>query len=233
MKAVVLLSGGLDSSVNLYEATQKFDVVRVLTINYGQKALEQELRSSKILCQQLGLSHQVLDLGWIKEISNSSLNDLGAQIPDAKSVNIQSQKLSEESAKSVWVPNRNGLFLNAAATFAEALGAQYVIPGFNLEEAQTFPDNSKEFMQSLNASFEYSTQNKVKVHCFTVDMDKVQIVKRALSLNLDLSDLWPCYRGQEEWCLDCESCLRFVRACESAQVDVDTLKVKRRGRNGI
>lgn len=233
MKAVVLLSGGLDSSVNLYETLQRYEVACVLTINYGQKALEQEVKSAKILCQKLKLKHQILDLSWLKDVSPSSLNQSHQDIPDSSMVDINSVAQSQESAKSVWVPNRNGLFLNVAAAVAEGLGAKLVVPGFNLEEAQTFPDNSEAFLQTLNQSFEYSTQNHVKVFCFTTDLNKTQIIQRAIDLGLDLSDLWPCYRGQKEWCLDCESCLRFVRACKAIDIDVQELRAKRGSKNAI
>lgn len=226
MKAVVLLSGGLDSSLNLYEAVKKYEVVKVLTFNYGQKAFHQEHRSSKILCEKLNLPLQVVDLTWLKEVSPSSLTS-DAHIPDSKTVDIQSAEASAQSAKSVWVPNRNGLFLNIAAVFAEGLGASVVIPGFNYEEAQTFSDNSKDFLQSINHSFTFSTQNHVKAECFSIDWDKKQIIQRALELKMDLSDLWPCYRDADQWCLDCESCLRFVRACESQNLDVKSLATQR------
>lgn len=226
MKAVVLLSGGLDSSVNLYEAHQNYQVVRVLTFNYGQKAYAQELLSSKILCEKLNLPHQIITMDWLKAVSASSLTS-DAQIPGSEQIDIHSLQASQKSAKSVWVPNRNGLFLNVAAVIAEGLGAQWVIPGFNLEEAQTFPDNSKAFLETVNASFKYSTQNQVKVKCFTIDWDKKQILKRALDLGLDLADLWPCYHNQKEWCWDCESCLRFKRACDQNQIDSQVLKSQR------
>lgn len=233
MKAVVLLSGGLDSAVNLYETLQKHEVACVLTIDYGQKALAHEIQSAKILCHKLKLKHKILDLNWLKEISPSSLNQTGQSIPDSSMVDIHSTAQSQESAKSVWVPNRNGLFLNIAAALAESLEAQFIVPGFNLEEAQSFPDNSEAFLQALNHSFEFSTRNQVKVLCFTTQLDKTQIMQRALDLNLDLSDLWPCYRGEEQWCLDCESCLRFMRACEALGIDVQELRSKRGRKNEV
>ena len=148
-KAIVLLSGGLDSTVNLYEAVQVYDVVKVLTINYGQKALQKELEAAEFFSKELNLSWQSLDLGWLSAISGSSLNT-ESQVPQGMDVDITSFEQSVKTAKSVWVPNRNGLFLNIAGVFADALGADFIIPGFNKEEAETFPDNSADFIKATN-----------------------------------------------------------------------------------
>lgn len=210
-KAVVLLSGGLDSTVNLYEAVQVYDVVQVLTINYGQKALQKELEAAEFFSKELNLSWQSLDLRWLSAISQSSLNT-ESQVPQGGDVDISSYEQSVKTAKSVWVPNRNGLFLNIAGVFADALGADFIIPGFNKEEAETFPDNSADFIKATNLALSYSTQNKAEVFCFTSEMNKTEIVKRARELKINIEKLWPCYHNQDSWCGQCESCLRFQRA---------------------
>ncbi len=213
-KAIVLLSGGLDSTVNLYEAFHAFDVVKVLTINYGQKALKQELASAQFFANELKLSWQSLDLSWLSSVSHSALNT-DAKVPQGHEVDISSYAQSLITAKSVWVPNRNGLFLNIAGVFADALEAHYVIPGFNKEEAETFPDNSSDFIKATNLAFSFSTQNKAEVFCFTSNLNKPAIVQRAKQLNINIAKLWPCYEDQETWCGQCESCLRFQRALNS------------------
>lgn len=214
-KAIVLLSGGLDSTVNLYEAHQKFDVVQVLTIDYGQRALKKELEAAKYFSDQLGLKWQALDFKWLSQVSNSALTTT-ADIPQGKTVDIESHATSVETAKAVWVPNRNGLFLNIAAVYADVLEAEYIIPGFNKEEAATFPDNSKDFMVAMTHSLSFSTRNQAQVYCFTVDMDKTEIVKRAKELKVPIEKLWPCYHNFDQMCGQCESCLRFERALKNA-----------------
>jgi 7-cyano-7-deazaguanine synthase len=212
-KAIVLLSGGLDSTVNLYEAVQVFDVVKVLTINYGQKALQKELQAAQFFADELKLPWQSLDLGWLSAISGSSLNTK-SQVPQGVDVDITSHSQSLKTAKSVWVPNRNGLFLNIAGVFADALEADFIIPGFNKEEAETFPDNSSDFIKATNLALSYSTQNKAEVFCFTSELNKTEIVKRARELKINIERLWPCYHNQDSWCGQCESCLRFQRALQ-------------------
>lgn len=221
-KALVLLSAGLDSSVNLYKAHAEYDVVMALSFDYGQRAAKQEIDSAKKICRQLQVKHKVLDLKWFSEFGKSSLLNAG-EVPTGKNVSIDDLKVSSETAKSVWVPNRNGIFLNIAAGFAESLGARFVIPGFNVEEAATFPDNTGEFLSALTHSFSYSTSNQVQAKCFTTDLNKTQIVELGESLNVAWHLIWPCYFAEEKWCGQCESCQRARRAFRAAKVDVDLL----------
>ena len=222
-KALVLLSAGLDSSVNLYEAHQNLDVVLALTFDYGQKAAKKEILSAKNLAADLKIPHKVVDLSFFADFNKSALLVAHQQIPTGTQVDIHSLKTSQETAKSVWVPNRNGIFLNIAAGFAEALDADFVIPGFNAEEATTFPDNTEEFMSALDGSFKFSTSNQVKVKCFTSSLNKTQIVKRGLELQLPLEKIWPCYFAGATWCGQCESCLRSKNAMKSAGANYEDL----------
>ncbi|HEY8271783.1 MAG TPA: 7-cyano-7-deazaguanine synthase QueC [Pseudobdellovibrionaceae bacterium] len=222
-KAVVLLSSGLDSSVNLFEAHQKEEVVLALTFGYGQKAAKKEIECAAKLAATLGIPHKVLSLPWFKDFNKSSLLVDSEKVPTGAEVNILSHEQSLQTAKSVWVPNRNGIFLNIGAAFAEALGATLVIPGFNAEEATTFPDNSEAFMKVLTTSLSYSTANHVQVECYTVKLQKIDIVKKGISLNMPWHLLWPCYFSQDKWCGQCESCLRSKRAFVAAGVDVASL----------
>lgn len=217
-KAVILISGGLDSTVNLYLAHQTYEVVLGIHLSYGQLAAFQELQASEYFCQDLGVKFKVLDVSWISEFSSSALHDQN-KIPQ-KEVDIFSHEASTHSASAVWVANRNSLFLNIAAVFAENLGVPVIIPGFNREEAQTFPDNTQAFLESLNEVFKFSTRNSVKVECLTIDKTKTEIVNQAMKLNIPLKHLWPCYLGGESWCLKCESCQRFLNACKKNGIEV-------------
>ncbi|MCC6138341.1 MAG: 7-cyano-7-deazaguanine synthase QueC [Bdellovibrionaceae bacterium] len=211
-KCVVLLSSGLDSTVNFLLALKEHQVVAAITFNYGQKAAEQEISHSRALCDKHNVRHIVANLPFFKEFTTTSLVSQQMNVPGKKDIELSSSSHNIASAAKVWVPNRNGIFLNIAAGYAEGLGAKYVIPGFNLEEASTFPDNSQNFQDALKTAFTFSTQNHVEVLCFTQNMMKTEILALGLQQNLALKDLWPCYHGGEEWCMDCESCLRFSRA---------------------
>lgn len=218
-KSVILLSGGLDSSVNLYAALQETEVVLAVTINYGQRAFESELLAAKKICSALKIPHQLIELPWLAQITNTSLVSVKHEIPVGEQVQIDNYEQSLITAKAVWVPNRNGVLLNVAAAVAESLNADQVVVGFNKEEAQTFPDNSANYLESLNVSFCFSTATHVKVHSYTLDLNKTEIVKLGKNLKINFKELWPCYFVGEKICKQCESCQRFLRAMKSAGVD--------------
>ena len=116
------------------------------------------------------------------------------------------------SAKAVWVPNRNGAFIEIGAAHAESIGANRLITGFNREEAETFPDNSKQYMKAINQALFFSTANHVRVISGTAHLDKKQIVRLGKKLQVPLEHIWPCYEGGPSWCRQCESCLRTIGA---------------------
>lgn len=212
--AIVLLSGGLDSVYNLYAAHQKWgDQVSALLFNYGQRAWKSEKRAAQYFLDDLKLSSQVIDISNLFSFDKSSLTSNEKSVPTDE-VNINSMEASKQSAEKVWVSNRNGVFLNVGACLAESLGAQYIIPGFNAEEAATFPDNSVEYIEKMNSCFKMSTSNGVQIQCFSQSMNKKEIVKESRLLGVSLQKIWSCYHGGEEICGRCESCQRFLRAVE-------------------
>lgn len=210
-KAVILLSAGLDSLTALSEACKKISVVCALTIDYGQRAAKREIAMAKKIAAYYSVPHRVIRLPWYAKIITSALvnrKTLVPQLQDAKDGNLK-------TAKAVWVPNRNGLFLNIAAAYAESLHADYIITGFNKEEAVTFPDNSLAYCQATDRALSYSTQNKVKVKNYFFNKDKKQIYAMAIKNKAPLQYVWPCYHGGWRMCGTCESCQRFLRAANA------------------
>lgn len=215
-KSIVLLSSGLDSTVNLIASMQNTHIEKVLTFDYGQKAAPKEIAHSKMICEKYSLPHEIIELSWLKNITNTSLVNPTRPIPKGESIDINSHEKSQETMKQVWVPNRNGVFLNIAAAYADAMEAEWVIPGFNIEEASTFPDNSTDYLLKLNSAFQFSTQNQVMVKCFTLEMTKAEIVRYGRKLKAPFELMWPCYEAQDTPCGLCESCLRWERAHQQA-----------------
>jgi len=200
LKSIILLSGGLDSVVSFGLLREKLNITLALTFDYGQKSLEKEIKASKWYCNYYKTEHKIIKLDWLKEITNTSLVS-DKEIPDA-----------ENSSKSVWVPNRNGLFLNIAGAFADSFGYKNIIIGANAEEAQSFPDNTKEFIERVNKEFEFSTQAKPKVVAPLINSNKEDIVKLALDNNIPLDKLNSCYRNTEKHCGKCSSCVKLKTA---------------------
>ena len=215
--SVVLLSSGLDSTVNLFEAREKSRVLLALTFNYGQRAAPREIERAAAISKLAGVAHKVLDLPWFSAFTKTSLINLLSEIPVGAAISIDDMKQSAETAKAVWVPNRNGIFLNIGAAFAEGLGAKFVVPGFNIEEGATFPDNTQGFLDSLTGGFKFSTSNHVEAICYTTKLDKTQIVKRGQALGAPFELMWPCYFAGVKPCGTCESCQRFRRAMKDGE----------------
>ncbi len=213
---VVLLSGGLDSTVNLFEAHREHKIELALTIDYGQRAAQKEIELSKKICDMLGVPHRVLELPFFKDFTKTSLVNRDVEVPLGADCNISDYKTSMRTAKLVWVPNRNGIFINIASGFAEGLGASCVVVGFNAEEGTTFPDNTQEFLTSLDESLKYSTATQIKVKSYTTKKNKTEIVHRGMELKAPFEFMWPCYDSASARCGECESCLRFQRALEDA-----------------
>lgn len=209
--AVVLLSGGLDSTVNAAEAARCCASVLALTCDYGQRSAGREVEAARRIAAHLGISHRTIDLRWLGAMTRSALIPGEAEPPTPAEADLDDGEAGERTAAAVWIPNRNGLFLNVAAAFAESLEARWVIPGFNAEEATTFPDNSAAFIEAVNVAFTFSTRGTVRVHCFTSELTKTAIFRRAREIDAPIWLSWPCYLGGETPCGACESCVRFRR----------------------
>lgn len=209
VKSIILLSGGLDSLVSLGLKKEELNITLALTFNYGQKSAQTEIDASKRICEYYNIEHKVIKLDWLKQITHTSLVSENS-VPTGKAL-----EKPEDSAKSVWVPNRNGLFLNIAGSFADSEDYDYILIGANKEEAQTFPDNTIEFINAINKEFEYSTQKKPKVCTPLINYIKNDIVMLALKHNIPLDLTRSCYQGGERHCGICESCLRLKHALEA------------------
>jgi 7-cyano-7-deazaguanine synthase len=206
-RAVVLLSGGLDSLVSLAIANVEMEVRLVLFINHRQRALERERHAVMGAARFYDLPFREVDLGW-----------LGSLAPDGMRLGASADS-SLETFDSVWIPNRNGVFLNVAAAFAENYGCDWVVTGFNREEAAEFPDNRAEYVTFVNEGFELSTQNAVKIVSFIQDLDKREILERGIKVGAPLSVIWSCYKEGEMMCGRCASCRRLKVALDALSVD--------------
>ena len=203
-KSIILLSGGLDSLVSLGLCVEEYNIKLALTFDYGQKSAPKEISAAAKICEYYKIRHNIITLDWLKDITNNALvKDI--DLP----VGIDNP---EESAKAVWVPNRNGLFLNIAASFADSENYTHIIIGANKEEGATFPDNTLEFVVRSSSCFEYSTLSKPKVLAPLINYNKNDIVNLALSNSMPLEMVQSCYNSTAGHCGVCESCARLRNA---------------------
>ena len=208
-KSVILLSGGLDSLVCLGIAKQKYNIVCALTFNYGQKAATKEIEASKKICDYYGILHEVIDLNWLAKITKTALV-ADIEVPTSDEVHF-----SKDNSDSVWVPNRNGLFLNIAACYADSFAYNNIIIGANKEEAETFSDNTPEFIGAVNKEFKYSTKQMPNVVAPLINYNKNDIVMLALDNNIPLELTMSCYQDEAGHCGRCESCIRLKQALKN------------------
>ena len=197
-KSIVLLSGGLDSLAATGVCKEEYGIELALTFDYGQKSAKYEIESSKQICDYYNIKHKIITLDWLKDITQTSLVS-GYDIPTENLGTV-------ESAKSVWVPNRNGLFLNIAAAFADSYNYNYIIFGANKDEGETFPDNTEKFREDISKAMESSTLVHPKVIAPLINYSKDDIVKIALENNVPLELLRSCYSSNSRHCGVCESC---------------------------
>lgn len=232
--SVVILSGGLDSAVSAAIAKERTRPRLALFFDYGQRAAPAERRAATAIAQHLEIPLRTIGLPWLAELGQSALTDGDRPIPELSESLLDDRKYTEETARAVWVPNRNGVFLNMAAAFAESLEAKTLVTGFNAEEAMTFPDNSEAFTKVAGEFFAYSTyhghflrsyhghslrsQEGLSVLSYTQRWNKEEIVREGLKRDIPFEVLWSCYHDGERMCSKCESCQRSIRAYKKAGI---------------
>lgn len=206
-RAVAVVSGGLDSVVSLALARRELEVRLVLFFDYGQRARDSERVSVMSVASYYGLPFREVDLRWLGTISPAGMRADAADTGELVDLD------------DVWIPNRNGVFVNVAAAFAEAYDCGVVVTGFNRDEAAEFPDNSGAFVDRANASLELSTRGGVVVRSYTLDLGKREILREGMEAGAPLSVIWSCYRSGEKMCGRCASCRRLRIALDAVGED--------------
>lgn len=221
MKALVLFSGGLDSTTLLAMAIEEYgkENVIALSIAYGQKH-EKELLSSKAVTSYYGVEQLHLDLGAIFLHSNSSLLSHSTQAIPKGSYD----RLQKESDKpiSTYVPFRNGLFLSSAASVALGKGCSVLYYGAHHDDwaGSAYPDCSSSFVDAMDKAIQEGSGNQLQVAAPFITWSKAQIVAKGLELAVPYELTWSCYEGREKPCGLCATCVDRERAfTENGAVD--------------
>ncbi len=218
MSSIVLLSSGLDSAVAFKMALDEWGVGLALTFDYGQRAADREIERARRISERFNVPHRVIEMPWLKEVTHTALVNRGAEVPTPTEPELDERSASLATAHAVWVPNRNGAFINIAGCFADALHIERIVCGFNAEEGATFPDNTPPYVEAATLGLYYSTENHAKVVAPVIDLDKVQIIKKGVSIQAPLDLSWSCYFSGATPCGTCESCMRRARAFKRAGV---------------
>jgi 7-cyano-7-deazaguanine synthase len=208
-KAVVLLSGGLDSTTLLYWVVNEGWKPYVLSFDYGQRH-KKELIFAKKTCEKLNAEHRIIDITSIHELlSGSALTDNSIKVPE--------EHYSHESQKATIVPNRNAIMLNIAIGYAVSLGADRVFYAAHYNDRTIYPDCRAEFINSQSETAKLANDmEELEIVAPFVQKTKADIVKIASELKVPFEDTWSCYKGGEKHCGVCGTCRERIEAFEIA-----------------
>src|SRR5450755_2226091 len=208
-RAVVLLSGGMDSCVCAALAVRDHDVA-ALHVSYGQRTEERERRSFLAVCDRLGIGQRlVVRNEALRAIGGSALTDPNIAVPEAHALG--------QDVPVTYVPFRNAHFLSVAVSWAEVLGAEKIFIGAVEQDSSGYPDCRPEYYQAFNAVIQAGTKEG-NIHIVTplIHLRKAEIVRLGLELNAPFHLTWSCYSQQEQACGVCDSCVLRLRAFAAA-----------------
>ena len=214
MKALVLASGGVDSTTCLGIAVAKYgkENVIALSISYGQKH-RKEIEASEKIAKYYGVEHLYLDLAKIFEYSDCSLLSHSREAIPQKSYAEQLQE-TEGSPVSTYVPFRNGLFLSSAASVALSKDCNVIYYGAHSDDAagNAYPDCSDAFNRAMGEAIYLGSGNQLHIEAPFVNWTKADVVKKGLELGVPYELTWSCYEGGDAPCGKCGTCIDRTQA---------------------
>jgi 7-cyano-7-deazaguanine synthase len=215
-KAVVLLSGGMDSCVAAAIARLTHDV-SLLHASYGQRTARRERHAFDSIGDFYGVSERLLvDLNYFREIGASALTDSRIAVPE-RAPSAQNVVHNGEIPLT-YVPFRNAHFLSVAVSWAEAIGADAIYIGAVAEDSSGYPDCRPEYYRVFQELVNVGTRPETRIEITTpvIAMRKSEIIQRGIELDAPLHLTWSCYQGENLACGVCDSCLLRLRAFEQA-----------------
>lgn len=211
-RAVVLLSGGMDSCVTAAVAAREFDIA-VLHLSYGQRTQGRELRAFHEIADFFGVRDRLaVSMEHLARIGGSSLTD--PAIPVARA------NLAGSGVPTSYVPFRNANMLSAAVSWAEVLGAGAVFIGAVEEDSSGYPDCRRKFYAAFNEAIRQGTKPETRITIQTpvIDLEKKEIILRGMALGAPFHLTWSCYQREDIACGLCDSCALRLRAFQSAGI---------------
>ena len=227
MKALVLSSGGVDSTTALALAVSRYgkDNVIALSVSYGQKH-DKEIQAAKAVSAFYGVEQLFLDLSKIFQYSNCSLLQQSTEEIPEESYAKQIEKTEGEKPVSTYVPFRNGLFLSSAASIALSKDCSVILYGAHADDSAGFayPDCSPVFNDAMNQAIFEGSGHQLKVEAPFVNMTKAEVVKMGLELNAPYELTWSFYEGKDEPCGKCGTCIYRAAAFAANGVSDPAIK---------
>jgi 7-cyano-7-deazaguanine synthase len=216
--AVVLVSGGVDSSVLLHYVARKLQCrpIHVLSFNYGQRH-RKELECAKWQADVLDVeAHRTVDVSFLGDLVKgaSALVAGGTSVPD-----LASLAPGQLDQPPTYVPNRNMILLSVASAYAEAVGIRDVYYGAQALDEYGYWDCTSEFLARINTVLSLNRREPITVHAPFIAKKKVESVRLGVELEVNFAYTWSCYRGSEKACGKCPTCVERLKAFDEAGVE--------------
>ena len=213
-RTILIYSGGLDSTVLLYDLVAKGSQVKCISFDYGQRH-KKELESASYFCSELGVEHKKINLECIKQLISNSCLTSDEEVPEGH--------YAEESMKSTVVPNRNMIMLSIAGGWAINEKYDSVSYAAHGGDHAIYPDCREEFVNAASLALSLADWHKVSIDRPFVGISKSDIVKIGSSLNIGMDKTWSCYKGGLTHCGKCGTCVERIEAFKNAGVEDKTI----------
>ncbi|MDP4200602.1 MAG: 7-cyano-7-deazaguanine synthase QueC [Bacteroidota bacterium] len=214
MKSIVLLSGGMDSTLTATIARNESRNLAALHLNYRHRTENRELQAFHDVADVLGIRERlVVDIEFLREIGGSSLTDA--------SIAVTLADLHASGIPSSYVPFRNGNFLAIAASWAEVIGANQVYIGAVEEDSSGYPDCRRSFFDAYERAIELGVKPDTRIRIMTpvIHLQKSEIVRESVRLGAPIERTWSCYQSENLACGECDSCALRLRGFAMAGVE--------------
>ena len=210
-KAIVLVSGGMDSCVTAAIAREENDEIAFLHISYGQLTEKRERKAFNDIADFYKVEKRLdISIEYLARIGGSSLTD--------ESIEVSEANLESEEIPTSYVPFRNANMLAIATSWAEVLGANSIYVGAVAEDSSGYPDCRPEFFEAFEKTIETGTKpdTNIKIKTPIIELSKAEIVRKGIELNAPLHLSWSCYRREDLACGTCDSCALRLRGFKIA-----------------
>lgn len=201
---VILYSGGMDSSVALYQYAERIRLA--VSFDYGSKHNAREIEYAAINCKALGIEHRIIDMDLNKMGFVSDLLQSGAEIPDGH--------YEDENMKKTVVPFRNGIMLSIAAGIAESMECNRLLISNHSGDHAIYPDCRPDFISSMNNAIRYGTNNEVEILAPFTHLTKREIALEGKKTGVPFENTYSCYNGKEKHCGTCGTCTERKEALD-------------------
>jgi len=209
-KAVVVYSGGMDSTVLLHHAFKSDDEVYALTFDYNQRH-KKEIEVAMSICHPKLKDHKLIDLKFFRDlVPSSALTSDSIDVPKMKDI-------IGEAQSTAYVPNRNMMMISIACSYAEAIEATNVYYGaVAVDNLSGFWDCTELFVEGVNGLLALNRMNRIQLHAPLLFKTKKDIIEMGIELGVQFEHTWTCYEGKKESCGTCPSCAARIRGFADA-----------------